>query len=232
MPNYTRSKNLFGDLDKSIKDRLDKFFTHPNEETWDDVHSIIIGADGFTTFWQAVIAVDDKFPKVGPTYSMNGQKVTNWPRIPDTFTALRALKFAQGDLDFAIRRWTVPSSSVRGKTYTVAKDSEGRWLCTCPHWIYRLWDTFGECHHIKRVKHGYVKKRPALEICNVEAPFFDSDSFTLKIPNAQDTRKEAMIVLFLLEHGFSMAEVREIRGIPKTWTVERLESYLEFTKPS
>ena len=228
MPSYTRSKNMFGDLDPKICDRLDKFFTHPCEETWDDVHSIILGADGFMTFWQAILAVDDKFPKVGPSYDMSGRKVNDWPRVPDTFTALRALKFAQGEL--TIRRWTVPSSSVSGKTYTVAKDAEDRWICTCPHWVNRLWDIWGECHHIKRVKHGFVKKMPGIVVSDVKSPWFDEENFVLRLPKDSDTKMEAEIVLFLLEYGYSMGEVREIRGIPKQWTVGRLENFLEFYK--
>jgi len=222
---------MFGDLDKEIKARLDKFFTHPCEETWDDVYSIIVGDQ--MTFWQAILAVDDKFPKVGPSYDMNGAKVNDWPQIPDTFTALRALKFAQGD-EFAVRMWRIPSSSISGKTYSVAKDSEGRWICTCPHWIHRLWDTFGECHHIKRAKHGYVKKRPGLLECDIGAPYFDEESFKLRLPRVAlgDTTMEVTIILFLLEHGFSMTEIRDLRGVPKHWTVQKIEEFLEFHKTS
>ncbi len=87
---------MFGPLSDEIKARLDAYFKNPDENHWDDVYSIIIGADGFTTFWQAVCAVDPTFPVTGKRYDENGNLLSSWPRIPDYYTARRALKYAQG----------------------------------------------------------------------------------------------------------------------------------------
>lgn len=95
MPDYTNCKNMFGPLKDDIKACLDAFFQNPDEKHWDDVHCIIIGADGFTTFWQAVCAVDPNFPRTGPRYYEDGT-TSPWPRVPDLFTARRALEYAQG----------------------------------------------------------------------------------------------------------------------------------------
>lgn len=84
---YAGSRNMFGPLKPAIRKRLDAFFASPDVKHWNDVYSIIIGADGWMTFWQAVIAVDPSFPKVG--------KSTGWDRAPDLFTARRALKYAR-----------------------------------------------------------------------------------------------------------------------------------------
>ena len=95
---YDGCKNMFGPIGPDIKERLDRFFKNPTEATWDDAHTILIGGDGSTTFWQAVIAVDPTFPRTArlrdplpdePPFSI-------WERIPDLFTAHRALKYARG----------------------------------------------------------------------------------------------------------------------------------------
>ncbi|MBN1881021.1 MAG: hypothetical protein JW885_02505 [Deltaproteobacteria bacterium] len=94
---YAGCCNMFGPIGDDIKGRLDSFFKNPDEATWDDVSGIIIGGDGHTTFWQAVIAVDPSFPKRAslrdplpdePPFSI-------WERIPDEFTARRALEYAK-----------------------------------------------------------------------------------------------------------------------------------------
>jgi len=227
MPNYSKSRNLFGELSDDIKTRLDRFFTTPNDETWDDVHGIIIGADGWTTFWQAVVAIDHTFPKKGPTY-MNMIRSTRWPKVPDFLTAIRALRWAQGQKELSIRTWRVPSSSISGKYWTVARDEEGQWTCECPHWFNRMRDVGGECHHIKRVRHGFVSRRPPIIQCEVDSPQFDKKKFELQVPLAtvDDMKAEAAVIMFLLEYGYSMMEVRELRHIPKVWTQEKINTFL------
>lgn len=88
---YDRCQNMFGSLSPTIITRLDAFFNDPSENTWDDVHIIIIGIDGFTTFWQAVLAVNPSFPRSAEMDQDTFR--TKWTRIPDFFTAKRALKY-------------------------------------------------------------------------------------------------------------------------------------------
>ena len=89
---YESCRNLFGELSMEIIDRLESFFKEPSPKTWDDTHCIIIGRDGFSTFWQCVIAVDPTFPKTG---KLNDDCTVTFERIPDLFTARRAVKYAQ-----------------------------------------------------------------------------------------------------------------------------------------
>ena len=89
---YRECKSMLGDLSMEVKDRLDTFFDNPTEKAWDDVYPIIIGADGWTTFWKAVVAVDPTFPRSARS---NDDCTTSWERIPDYFTARRALEYAR-----------------------------------------------------------------------------------------------------------------------------------------
>lgn len=85
---YEHCRNMFGELSPAIRKRLDRVLEKPTNNHWDDAFSIIVGADGWMTLWQAVIAVDPLFPKSKPC---DGP----WPVVPDSFTIRRALKYAQ-----------------------------------------------------------------------------------------------------------------------------------------
>ena len=82
---YAGLSNLYGELDADVRARLDAFFEDPCEETWEDVHSLVISAGSWATFWQAVLAVDPSFVRSKPNRKP-------WPRVPDFFTARRALE--------------------------------------------------------------------------------------------------------------------------------------------
>ncbi len=36
-----------------------------------------------------------------------------------------------------VRRLEVPSTTVPGRTYTLACDAAGSWACSCPAWVYQ-----------------------------------------------------------------------------------------------
>lgn len=88
------ARNVFGRLRPRERTRLRAVVYQPTEKTWDDAHSIIIGADGWTTLWQAVIAVDPTFPKIGPATDVRGRRVARWARIPSQGLLLAALRYA------------------------------------------------------------------------------------------------------------------------------------------
>jgi len=46
------------------------------------------------------------------------------------------------------QHWTIKSSSDPTKSYTVTRNEDDSWSCTCPHWTYRK----TECKHIKQCK--------------------------------------------------------------------------------
>jgi hypothetical protein len=88
------ARNVFGKLRPDLKTRLRAAFYQPTEETWDNAYSIIIGANGWTTLWQAVIAVDPTFPRSGPAHDSRGRLVSRWAKVPSQETLVRALRFA------------------------------------------------------------------------------------------------------------------------------------------
>lgn len=66
------ARNIFGKLDKQIRNRIEKYICCPNSENWEDIKSIILN-DDFMTVWQAVIIIDPKFPKVGRMTNFHGR---------------------------------------------------------------------------------------------------------------------------------------------------------------
>jgi len=80
---------MFGPIVNNPKviERLETFFQYPTEAAWEDCYTTIVGADGFTTFWEAVLAVEPSFPRSKPRRSA-------WSKIPDQVTARRALEYA------------------------------------------------------------------------------------------------------------------------------------------
>lgn len=88
------ARNMFGHLKPRERTRLRAVLYQPTEQTWDDAYSIIVGADGWMTLWQAVLAVDPSFPKVGPSTDVRGRRVSRWKKIPDQETLVTALRYA------------------------------------------------------------------------------------------------------------------------------------------
>jgi hypothetical protein len=88
------ARNLFGRLGPNQRTRLRAAIYQPTEDTWDAAHTIIVGADGWMTLWQAVIAVDPTFPKMGPATDIRGRRVSRWPRVPSQELLLAAIRYA------------------------------------------------------------------------------------------------------------------------------------------
>lgn len=67
----------------SPEERLAALLANPNEKTWDDAFSLVIG-EQFLTLWQAVLAIDPYFPRSKPLDE-------SWPQVPDRQTIEQAL---------------------------------------------------------------------------------------------------------------------------------------------
>ena len=80
-----KCRNMHGPLDPDTKARLAELLNNPTNETWDNAFSMIVGADGWTSLWEAWTQVDPNAPRAKPC---NG----HWPRIPDQLTIYRALR--------------------------------------------------------------------------------------------------------------------------------------------
>jgi len=128
-----------------------------------------------------------------------------------------------------VKKWEVPSSSGNG-TYIVSIAEDGTtYGCSCPVWKFRR----QECHHIKAVKNGQFKngeiKKPEYVLAAVLTPTFKEKENKLLVPLVAfgEVNMEATICLAMLEHGYSMGEIGNIRRLPKGWTVEAIRNHVE-----
>jgi hypothetical protein len=87
-------RNMFGPLNDECRKRLEAVLRNPTARTWDNAYSLIVGADGFMTLWQAWIAVDPLAPLTGKLTDQHGRVIEGWSRIPDQLTLYRALRYA------------------------------------------------------------------------------------------------------------------------------------------
>lgn len=88
------ARNMFGKLEPETRERLQAVLDDPSDDTWSNAYSVIIGADRWMTLWQAVLAVDPTFPKIGPSTDQRGRRIEGWRRIPSQELLLTALKYA------------------------------------------------------------------------------------------------------------------------------------------
>jgi len=88
------ARTMWGELHPKYRTLLRALLYHPTEETWDNAHNIILNPRGMLTLWQAVIAIDPSFPKVGPSHDSRGRIVERWRRIPSQALLLAALQYA------------------------------------------------------------------------------------------------------------------------------------------
>ncbi len=111
--------------------------------------------------------------------------------------------------------------------YTVSLGDDGTYGCSCPVWKFRR----EECKHISEVKAlGGIdamttgKEKPDYVLANVLKPTFKEKENKLYIPLVPigDTNWEATVCAFMLKHGYSIADLRRIRHIPKEWTAQAI----------
>ena len=79
--------NMRGQLTGEARERLIAVLADPNQETWEEAHSLILNGERHVTLWQAVVWVDPSFPKSRPCGS-------EWERVPDYDTVARAIRYA------------------------------------------------------------------------------------------------------------------------------------------
>lgn len=83
--------NAFGVIKPDIKRRIEKFINNPTVAGWDDIFCIIIKGERLITIWQAVIEMDNTFPKVGRCEDMKGNVVEDWRKIPTPQQVIKAI---------------------------------------------------------------------------------------------------------------------------------------------
>lgn len=84
-------RTMLGPLDDELEDRILLAATHPNQKSWSNAYSIIIGGPRAGTLWTNVIEVDPSFPQSAP---MNEVHESQWARVPDGGTILAAVRTA------------------------------------------------------------------------------------------------------------------------------------------
>lgn len=126
-----------------------------------------------------------------------------------------------------IKKWKVPSFSDPEKNYTVSLALDGvTWGCSC--WPWRK--TRKDCKHIPVIKNNPTA--PDEEITYnlvtvipdkyVNKPIYDEKEKLIYVPliplNPYDVHMEATICYFLLQQGFTITNIREIRSLSPSWT--------------
>lgn len=88
--------NMFGPLSPDAKARIMAFIDAPSLKGWNDIYSCLISGEGMVTIWQAVIAVDPTFQRIGkPVKDPARAKASQvWDRYPDPLTVARAIRHA------------------------------------------------------------------------------------------------------------------------------------------
>jgi hypothetical protein len=129
-----------------------------------------------------------------------------------------------------LKRWKIPKSSGDG-FWTVAIDKKGNYGCSCPVWIFHR----KECHHILAVKNNggaqvIDKPKPQYVLAQVLKPIYKEEENKLFIPLIDipdGMMMEVTICYTMLKHGYSWAEVKQIRRLPGSWTKQAVLYYIQ-----
>jgi hypothetical protein len=97
---FDKTTDMLGHpLAPETRKRILRFMETPSDETWDDIHGIILnGTIGLgRTLWQAVRLLDPTFPN---------SKRDKWERIPDPMTVARAIRRAANEKPIKRTNWS------------------------------------------------------------------------------------------------------------------------------
>lgn len=72
---FENCRNLYGKISDDQKNAIISYLKSPSQKQWDEIHCYILGADGWTTLWQGVIAINPHFSRSKP---LKGE----WSEIP------------------------------------------------------------------------------------------------------------------------------------------------------
>lgn len=126
-----------------------------------------------------------------------------------------------------VKKWNVTSFTDPDKSYKVSIADDGvTWGCSC--WPWRK--TREDCKHIREVKSNPTPPDEEITINlvtviptkNADKPIYDEHDKKIYVPliplNPYDVHMEATICYFLLQQGFTITKIREIRSLSPTWT--------------
>lgn len=137
-----------------------------------------------------------------------------------------------------VKKWRVEGSN--GNKYIVSQGEVGEFGCSCPAWKFRRM----ECRHIKYIKKHNPRanmietipiKKPELRFYNIEHPEYNKKQNIIKCPLIRiepfDLTLEVEIDVMMMENGYSLSDVREIRHLPRQWTKQAIYArYQQYVK--
>lgn len=82
--------NIFGGFNEESALRIQSYLNDPIIDRWDDISSILIRNS--ITVWQAVLLLDEEFPRQGRSYNIKNEILKEWERIPEPLLVQRAIK--------------------------------------------------------------------------------------------------------------------------------------------
>ncbi len=126
-----------------------------------------------------------------------------------------------------IKKWTVEGS--KGKVWIVSLSDQGVYGCSCPRWKFKR----EECHHIAEVKaglktedNGCTEQKPEYVLAHVCEPILDKGKLLIPLVAFGDTHMEATICHAMLKNGYSWAEIKEHRHLPRQWTAAAVIAHI------
>lgn len=91
---YILCENFNGILKENTILRIQEYLENPNTDTCSDICSLIISTKPLKTIWQAIIEVDNTFPRHGRMCGVNNEIINEWERIPEPELVVKSIKNA------------------------------------------------------------------------------------------------------------------------------------------
>lgn len=129
------------------------------------------------------------------------------------------------------RQWKVLSDKEGKPPYKVSLTMDGKYKCSCPHWIFRLQKTGEDCKHITDVKEGRYDAVVGFvfELAMVREAELSDDRMTILVPLIPAADVDFMFTLAydLLMLGVPMDQIRARYDLPRSWRKDLVISYVK-----
>lgn len=100
-------------------------------------------------------------------------------------------------------RWSVASFSDPDKKYTVAKDFQGNFGCSCPAWIFKHKKQGHHCKHISAIIHATDKVLAATLISHQKMEAITLSDWTIRVlDDLSAPAEKAMYIPLTIQHAF------------------------------
>jgi len=131
-----------------------------------------------------------------------------------------------------VQKFIIPGSN--GAEWTVGIDAEGGFGCSCPVWKFKR----QECKHIREVKDNIdilvsnlpgEANKPNVVLAKVYKPELRNGELYIPLVPFGDVDMSATIVYHMMKCGYTMREIRKIRGCccPESWTAKAVLEHIK-----